>query len=81
MRLLTETPAKQALQESLCPTKRSPGKPKITWISQVNQDFKEISSKLYLSYQALQAITQDRDQWRHMTKSKSAVPTNGGTCN
>ncbi len=33
MRLLTETPAQQALQESLCPTKRPPGKPKTTWIS------------------------------------------------
>ncbi len=89
MRLPTETPAQQALQESIRPTKRPPGNPKTTQISRVNQDLKEekkkrkkedlkeIRPKLYLSSQALQTITQDRDQWRHLTKSKSAVPTNG----
>ncbi len=81
MRLPTETPVQQALQETLRPTKRLPGKPKTRWFSQVNQDLKEINPKLYLGSQTLQAITQNRDQWRHMTKSKSAVPTNSGTCN
>ncbi len=81
MRLPVETSVQQASQESLCPTKRPPGKPKTTWISRVNQYLKEISSKLYLSSQALQAITQDRDQWRHMTRSKSALPTKGRTHN
>ncbi len=52
MRLAVETPAQQALQESLCPTKRRHGKPKTTWISRVNQDLKEISLKLYLGSQA-----------------------------
>ncbi len=79
MRLPTETPAQQALQEDLHPTKGPPGKPKTTWISRANEDLKEIDPKLYLGSQALQAIKQNRDQWRHMTKSKSAVQSNCGT--
>ncbi len=51
------------------------------WFNQVNQDLKEIRPKLYLGSQALQTITQDRDQWRYLTKRKIAVPTNGGMLN
>ncbi len=53
-----------------------PGKSKTMWVSRVNQDFKELRPKLYLSSQALQTTTYDKVQWRHMTKSKNVVLTN-----
>ncbi len=71
--------AQQALPESLCPTRRSPGKPKTMWVSRVKQDLKELEPKLYIRSQALQAITHYRVQGRHLIISKSAVPTKSGT--
>ncbi len=40
LRLPTETPARKALEECLRPSKRPQGRPKTTWISQVNEDLK-----------------------------------------
>ncbi|KAJ8043077.1 hypothetical protein HOLleu_10014 [Holothuria leucospilota] len=40
IRLPAESPARQALQESLPPTRRSRGRPITTWCSRVNNDLK-----------------------------------------
>ena len=76
LRLDENTPARQALEESLKRARRPQGQPKTTWIKKINEDLKSIREDLKLESQELVQLAADRVAWRAMT-SGSAVPTNG----
>ena len=77
LRLPDETPAKQALNEFLRKTKRPPGKPKTTWLSQIKQQLSPIGIDPYHPdhVTALTGLANDRDAWRAMVRR--AMSTDG----
>ena len=73
-RLPENTPARQALMESLKPAKKPRGRPTKTWNSMINEDLKELGLKL--GDEELTETTQDRLVWKTIILG-GAVPNNG----
>ena len=73
-RLPEDTPAHQALMESLKPTKKPRGRPATTWISMINNDLKEFGLKL--GEEELVEKTHERLVWKTLIQG-GAVPNNG----
>ena len=80
MRLPRLTPAHKALEEALRPVKRPIERPKATWISQINEELKEIQPDLQLGTNTLINLTNNSgDTWRTaVVRRASGVPTNRG---
>ncbi len=75
LRLPDETPAKQALKEFLRKTKRPPGKPKTTWLSQIKQQLSHLGiDPCDLDHvTALTGLANDRDAWRTMVRRAMSI--------
>ena len=63
LRLSDETPAKQALIEFLRKSKRPPGKPKTTWLSQIKQELSPLGIDPY-DLNHVTNLAKDRKAWR-----------------
>jgi len=73
-RLPEESPARQALTESLRPIKKPRGRPATTWISMINNDLKEFGLKV--GDEELIEKTNNRLVWKTLILG-GAVPNNG----
>jgi hypothetical protein len=69
VRLPTQTPAKQALEEALRATKKQRGGQKATWLKTIAQDL----HKLGYSIAEATVLALDREQWRNLVKHSEAL--------
>ena len=71
IRLPDNTPAKQALSESMRKTKKYRGGQKYTWLKTVEQDL----NKIELNMTSALEIAQDRDPWRRTVFKSMNAPS------
>ena len=77
LRLPEDTPARLALKEFLRKTKRPPGKPKTTWMSQLKTELTSLQIDPYdLDY--VTDLASDRNAWRAMVRC--AMSSDGKRC-
>ena len=74
MRLHPETPARKALTEFLRPTKKTRGRPPLTWLKQAKQDLEEANIQIDLNKpeeteQTLIDLAHDRYTWHEVVKN------------
>ena len=62
MRLPDETPAKQALEESHRKARKPQGRPKLTWMKQVQNQLKDMK----IDYNDIHNLTSDRTLWKQL---------------
>ncbi len=73
LRLHPETPARQAFEEALRPTKLKRGRPATTWLQVVKQDLKRADIELDYkkpteTIELLTEMASNRSGWREMTR-------------
>ena len=66
-RLPADTPARQSITEALRPSKKKPGRPKLTWIQQTKQDLEKIGISADNNFSNVIEIAGDRDIWKAKT--------------
>ena len=67
LRLPDETPARQALHQTLLPIKRPRGKPKTTWISMIKKEMKALNIDFSLpNLNQVVALARDRTKWNSL---------------
>jgi hypothetical protein len=64
LRLNSDAPARQSLQEALKPAKRKQGRPKLTWIQQIRNDLKECGMNPDSDFQNVYQLASNRKEWR-----------------
>ena len=74
LRLSDETPAKQALTEFLRKSKRPPGRPKTTWLSQIKQELSPFGIDPY-DLNHVTVLANDREAWRATAAQRQCPPT------
>ena len=67
LRLPDNTPVRQALAEALKPTRRTPGRPRLTWVDQVDRDLEGMGLP-GLREEELLELASDRKWWRGMVR-------------
>ena len=81
LRLSPETPARQALQESIRKVKKPPGRPQLTWITQVKKDLSSVdvvvetevtqitnTNNHFTGLEKVEELAKDRSIWRAITE-------------
>ena len=78
LRLPEDTPVRQALSEALKPTRRPPGRPRLTWVAQVARDLEGMGLP-GLGEEELLDLASDRDWWREMVRGVNGAKLNEGS--
>ena len=72
MRLPEDSPARLALIEALKPSRRPQGRPKTTWISNMNKELQSIDPTLKLGTPQLEELCKNRAKWNSMIRERQA---------